>query len=179
MNKLLAVAFIGLALPCLASGQTQAAQPPKPGPEVQKLAYYIGTWKTEGEITAGPQRSASKFAETGTCEWFAGGFQLMCRHEGTRPDVSVTDLSIVAYDVEAKCYTYFTVTSLGDTARSTGSLNGNAWTFLWDGKVEGKPAKFRYVEVHVSPTSYTFKTERSVAGGPWKVLEEGKATKVN
>ena len=177
MKKLLVIVFMALAVPCLAFGQAQPAQPPKPGPEVQKLAYYVGTWKTEGEITAGPLRSGGKFSETGTCEWFAGGFHLMCRHEGTRPAGNVTDLSIVAYDAEAKGYTYFTITSLGDTASVTGSLSGNTWTFLWDGKVAGKPAKFRYTEVQVSPTSYTFKTERSVAGGPWRVLEDGRAAK--
>jgi Protein of unknown function (DUF1579) len=178
VKKLLVVWFIGLAAPSLAFGQAQAAQPPKPGPEAQKLAYYVGMWQTEGEITAGPLRDAFKFSETGTCEWFAGGFHLVCRHEGTRPAGKVTDLSIVAYDATAKGYTYFTISSLGDTARVTGSLKGNTWTFLWDGKVAGKPARFRYTEVQMSPTSYTFKTERSVAGGPWRVLEEGKATKV-
>ena len=32
------VVVLAFAVPCL-------AQPPKPGPEVQKLAYYVGTWK--------------------------------------------------------------------------------------------------------------------------------------
>jgi hypothetical protein len=90
----------------------------------------------------------------------------------------VSDLSIVTYDAEAKGYTYFTITSLGDTESVTGSFRGNTWTFLWDGKADGKPARFRYIEVQVSPTSYTFKTERAVAGGPWRVLEAGKSTKV-
>jgi hypothetical protein len=178
MKKLLVIVYMALTVPCLAFGQATPTQLPKPGPEVQKLAYYVGTWKTEGDITAGPLRGAFKFSETGTCEWFAGGFQIVCRHEGTRPAGNVADLSIIAYDAEAKGYTYFTITSLGDTASVAGSLTGNRWTSLWNGKVDSKPARFRYTEVHVSPTSYTFKTERSIAGGPWRVLEEGTSTKV-
>ncbi len=176
MNRFLVAALVALAASRPAFGQAQPQ--PQPGPEVQKLGYYVGTWKTEGETTAGPLRSAFKFTETGTCEWFDGKFQLVCRHEGSRPASAVSDLSILAYDAEAKTYTYFTITSLGDTARSTGLVKGNTWTYAWDGNVEGKPAKFRYVEVHESPAAYTFKTERSIAGGPWRLLESGKATKV-
>ncbi len=178
MIRLLVVACAAFAVPCAVLGQAQPAQPPKPAPEIQQLAYYVGTWKTEGEITAGPQRSGFKFTESGTCEWFAGGFHLICRHEGTRPSGSVTDLSIMAYDAQAKGYTYFTINSLGDAASVTGVIKGHTLTYAWNGKVEGKPAKFRYTEIRESATSFTFKTERSIAGGPWRLLESGKSTKV-
>src|SRR5262245_41522933 len=35
-------------------GQPATAQHAKPGPEVQRLAYYLGTWKGEGEAKSGP-----------------------------------------------------------------------------------------------------------------------------
>jgi hypothetical protein len=175
MKKLLVVVVVlAFAVPCLA----QTAQPPKPGPEVQKLAYYVGTWRFEGEIKAGSFFPAGKYSVTGTCEWFAGGFHVVCRSEGTGPAGKRTELSILAYDAEAKTYTYYGISSLGENDSSQGSLTGNTWTYLWDGKAAGKPAKFRYTEVQVWPTAYTFKLENSVAGGPWTVIEEGKATKV-
>jgi hypothetical protein len=176
MKKLLVV--LALAVPCLAFGQAQTAQPPKPGPEVQKLAYSVGTWKTEGEIKAGSFLPAGKYSVTGTCEWFAGAFHMVCRSEGTGPAGKRTELSILAYDAEAKAYTYYGISSLGESVSSKGSLTGNTWTWLWEGKAAGKPTKFRYTEVQVSPTAYTFKLDNSVAGGPWTVMEEGKATKV-
>jgi hypothetical protein len=175
MKKLLVVVVVlAFAVPCLA----QTAQPPKPGPEVQKFAYHVGTWKLEGEIKAGPFGPPGKFSETDTCQWFAGGFHIVCRGEGTGPAGKSTSLSILAYDAEAKVYTYYEISSLGYSVSDKGSLTGNTWTWLWDGKAAGKPAKFRYTEVQASPTSYTFKVENSVAGGPWTVIEEGKATKV-
>jgi hypothetical protein len=177
MKKLLIIVFIALAVPCLAFGQAQTAQPPKPGPEVQKLAYFLGTWKGEGEIKAGPLGPAAKLSGTTTCEWFAGGFHVVCRRESTG-EGKRTQLEILAYDAEAKAYTYYGINSFGESHSSKGSLAGNTWTWLRDGKVAGKPAKFRETEEQVSPTSQTFKIEYSVAGGPWTVVVEGKATKV-
>jgi hypothetical protein len=175
MKRLLVVLVVlAFAMPCLA----QTPPPPKPGPAVQKLAYYVGTWKIEGEIRAGSPLPAGKFSSTDTCEWFAGEFQIVCRGEGTGPAAKRTSLGIMAYDAEAKAYIYFGISSLGENDGAKGSLAGNTWTWLWDGKAAGKPAKYRYVEGQASPTSYTFKLENSVAGGPWTVIEEGKATKV-
>jgi hypothetical protein len=175
MKRLLVVlAVLAFAMPCMA----QTPQPPKPGPEVQKLAYYVGTWQTEGETKAGGPFPAGKFSGTDTCEWFAGGFHMVCRGEGTGPSGKRTFLGITAYDAEAKTYTYYSISSVGESDPAKGALTGHTWTWLGDGKAGGKPAKFRYVEEEVSPTSYTFKFEASVAGGPWTVIEEGKSTKV-
>jgi hypothetical protein len=170
--------LLALAVPCLAFGQAQAAPPPKPGPEVQKLGYYLGTWNIEADVKAGPFGPAGKISSTSTCEWFAGGFQLVCRAEGTGPTGKSTELEIFAYDAGAKAYTYYGITSSGGSDSAKGSFTGNTLTWLWNGKAEGKPAKFRYTEVEVSPTSHTIKVDYSVADGPWKVIEEGKATKV-
>ena len=43
MNAALRIAHFLSFAPCLAFGDTPAEQMPKPGPEVQKLAYYVGT----------------------------------------------------------------------------------------------------------------------------------------
>ena len=175
MKRLLVIIVLALAVPCLAFGQ---AQPPKPGPEVQKLAYNVGTWKFEGDVKAGsPLGPAGKFSSTGTCEWFAGGFHVVCRGESTGPRGRTTDLSILAYDTEAKVYTYYGISSRGETESEKMTLTGNTWTSLSEETVAGKPTKFRYTEVLESPTSNTFKLEYSVAGGPWGVVLEGKSTK--
>ena len=175
MRKLLVIVVLAFAVPCLA----QPAQPPKPGPEVQKLAYYLGTWKTEAEVKVGsPLYPVGKYSGTDTCEWFAGGFHLVCRGEGTGPAGKNTSLGILAYDAEAKVYTYYGISSIGETESGKMTVTGNTWTSTSEGKMADKPAKFRFTEVQVSPTSYTFKFETSVAGGPWTVFEEGKATKV-
>jgi hypothetical protein len=171
---LVIVVVLASALPCLA----QTPQPPKPGPEVQKLAYYAGMWTFEGEVKAGtPLGPAGRFSGTSSCEWFAGGFHVVCRGEGTGPKGKVTDLSILAYDTEAKTYTYYGISSRGETESEKMTLTGNTLTSISEETVAGKPTKFRYTELQESPTSYMFKLEYSVAGGPWIVAEEGKGTK--
>jgi hypothetical protein len=177
-RSVLIVLLLMLAVPCLAFGQAQTAPPPKPGPEVQKLAYHLGTWTTEIDVKAGPSGPAGKISSTGNCEWFAGGFQLVCRGEGTGPMGKSTDLEIFAYDGEAKAYTYYSISSAGEIVSMKGSLTGNTLTWLVDGKAEGNPARIRVTEVQVSPTYFTLTVDYSVAGGPWIVISEAKATKV-
>jgi len=174
MKRLSILIVLALSVPCMA----QTAQPPAPGPEVQKLGYFLGTWKSEGESKASPFGPAGKFSGIETCEWFAGGFQLVCRAEGTMPGGKRTSLAILTYDGAAKAYTSYSISSQGESMSVKGSLAGKTWTWLWDGQVEGKAVKFRGTMVEVSPNAYTFKGEIATGGGPFAVTEEGKATKV-
>ena len=71
-RSVLVVILLVLAAPCLASGQPQTPAPPTPGPEYQRLGYFVGTWKTDS-------------GETVTYEWFTGGFSLIGRVENSGP----------------------------------------------------------------------------------------------
>ena len=116
-----------------------------------------------------------------TCDWFAGGFHLVCRGEESGAAGERKFLNIVAYDEKAKAYTEYGISSLGESEYSTGgSIVGNKRTFVkdLDSDVKGKPIKLRYTEVQVSPIFYTYQAEASKAGGPWTVIAEGKITKV-
>src|SRR6185436_2430091 len=60
-------------------------------------------------------------------------------------------------DEEAKAYTEYGVSSLGESEYSTGgSIVGNKRTFVkdLDSDIGGKPTKLRYTEMQVSPTFY-------------------------
>jgi hypothetical protein len=48
-------------------GQAPETRQPKPRHEVQKLAYYLGTLKGEGEAKPGPFGPAGKLSSTTTC----------------------------------------------------------------------------------------------------------------
>jgi len=180
MNRLIIVCICSLALSISSFAPTATAQQPKPGPEVQRLAYYLGTWRGEGETKGGPFGPAGKLSSTMTCDWFAGGFHLVCRGEERGPTGKRTFLNILAYDEKAKAYTEYGISSLGESEYSTGgSIVGNKRTFVKDlDSDEGKPTKLRYIEVQVSPTFYTYQAEASIDRGPWTVIAEGKVTKV-
>ena len=194
MNRLVIVCICSLALSISSFAQAPTASPvattpggpataqqSKPGLEVQRLAYYLGTWRGEGETKSGPFGPAGKLSSTMTCDWFAGGFHLVCRGEERGPTGKRTFLNILAYDEKAKAYTEYGISSLGESEYSTGgSIVGNKRTFVkdLDSDVEGKRTKLTYTEVQVSPTFYTYQAEASKDGGPWTVIAEGKVTKV-
>jgi hypothetical protein len=181
MNRLLIVCICSLALSIGSFAQTPTASAiaTKP-PEVQRLAYYLGTWKGEGEVKSGPLGPAGKLSSTTTCDWFSGGFQLVCRGEENGPTGKRTFLNIKAYDEKAKAYTEYGISSLGDSEYQTGgSIVGNKRTFAFNIDLEGKPTKLRYTEVQVSPTLFTYQAEASIDGGPWTVMADGKVTKVS
>ncbi len=160
-----------------AASFAQAPAPPKPGPEVQKLQYFIGEWKYEGDNKESPFGPAGKFSGTETCEWFAGGFQVICRGTATGPMGKATTLGIVGYDPETKEYTYYGIDSTGFNALARGTATGNTWTYDWSGTVGGKPAKIR-ATMQTSPAFYTGKTEFSFGGGPMTVFSDVKETRV-
>ena len=194
MNRLIIVCICSLALSISSfaqaptatpvtttPGQPATAQQSKPGLEVQRLAYYLGTWRGEGETKGGPFGPAGKLSSTMTCDWFAGGFHLVCRGEERGPTGKRTFLNILAYDEKAKAYTEYGISSLGESEYSTGgSIVGNKRTFVkdLDSGVEGKHTKLTYTEVQVSLTLYTYQAEASINGGPSTVIAEGKITKV-
>jgi len=166
-----------LLAPCLAYGQAQQA--PKPGPGVQKLAYYIGSWQGHGETKGGPFGAAGKLSSKQTCTWFSGGFQVICRGEETGPTGTRSFLNILSYDEKAKSYTEYAVSSLGDAEYDQGgTFAGNKLTYIVDQDVAGKPVKFRYSEVRVSPVLFTYQAEASISGGPWKALATGEIRKL-
>lgn len=165
MKRLLVIVVLVLALACLTFGQTQTAPPPKPGPEIQRLGHLIGTWRTE--------------TETVTYEWFAGGFSVIGHVENSGPEGKSSELRILTYDPDAKDYTQYRVTSVGPGGElSRMTVSGNTWLSQWDGTENGKPAKYRFSIVEVSPTSLTAKLEVSVADGPWTVTYETKGVKI-
>jgi hypothetical protein len=176
-RSVLIVLLLVLAVPCLAFGQVQTAPPPKPGPEVQRLGYFVGTWKYVGEVLTDPKGT---YEGTMTWEWFPGGFSVVGKSEGTGVGGGPTsELYVLGYSATEKIYTWYTVSrgGAGRTVRKW-SVNGKVWTCEEDTTVSGKPAKSRYTVTEVSPMSYSFGGARSVGGRPWTQTFGLKATKV-
>jgi Protein of unknown function (DUF1579) len=173
----LLVLLSALAVPNLAFGQEQTAPPQKPGPEVQRLGYFVGTWNFVGEAMTDPK---DKYEGTATWAWFPGGFSVVNSVEGTGvADGPVNKLEILGYSVTDKTYTWYTVTRNGaGRAVLKWSVDGKVWTCEEASAVSGKPAKRRYTITEVSPTSYSYKIDRSIEGGPWTQTFDLKATKV-
>jgi hypothetical protein len=150
----------------------------KPGPEHKRIGFFAGEWNYEGEAKESPLGPGGKTSGTETCEWFAGGFQLVCRTKGTGPKGPGTGMGVMSYDPARKAYTYYAISSHGDNIFVRGQSSGKVWTWNDEATIEGKPMKVRATVTEETPTSYAFRLEASVGGAPMTVVEEGKATKV-
>jgi hypothetical protein len=155
----------------------QAPAAPKPGAEHKAMGYFAGKWTSEGEIKPSAFGPGGKMTTQDACEWFAGGFQMVCRAEGASPMGKMSSLGILAYNEAEKSYTYYGIDNMGMGELSKGSKNGKTWTFLSESKAGGQTFKSRYTVVETSPTAYTFKWETSADGNKWDAVMEGKTTK--
>jgi Protein of unknown function (DUF1579) len=156
---------------CTLSVAAVAQGPVKPGPEHARIGYFAGEWKFEGES------EGLKFTLTQSCEWFEGGFHLVCRGGGTSDLGPVKDHMVFGYDRGAKSYTLHSINSLGNAISAKGSLRDKVWT--WDTELAGAqgPLQARLTLTEQSATAYTIKLE-GLMGTQWMVLEAGRATKL-
>jgi hypothetical protein len=159
--------------------QAQAPQgPPKPGPEVNRLAYNIGTWNIVGEAKPFGPMPGGKFTATEKCEWYSGGFFVTCHSEGTGPMGPAKSVSFLGYDPNEKVYTYHEFTNTGEAIDSKGTVNGDTWNWTAESKMGDTKISVRVTIKQVSKTEYTFKLEISQNGGEFSVVEEATGHKV-
>jgi hypothetical protein len=151
---------------------------PKPGPEVKKLAYFVGSWTSTGDMKENSMgMPAGKFTGTSKCEWFTGGYQVVCHETGKGPMGSMHGMGIMSYDPNEKTYTYYGFDSMGMAEAAKGKMDGSNWVYTNDGKMGDKTYHGRYSMDTSSSDSYTFKYETSADGQTWATMMEGKATK--
>jgi hypothetical protein len=154
-----------------------------PGPEHQRLAYFVGRWVHEEEMKRGSFSlgdSGAKFGYAESCEWFAGKFAVVGRSEGKTPEGTMKGLSITTWDPAEKTYVYCETNSAGELFFSRGTVRGKTWTWNNASKrlVNGKPVRTRLTLKQVSPDSATYKFEMGARGKPMRVVMEGRQKRI-
>lgn len=170
------VAVVGFQIAAAA----QAPQAPKPGPEHQRLGYFVGKWTSEGEMKPSPMGPGGKMTSTDTCEWFEGRFAVICHSEGKTPMGASKSVGILSYSPEEKVYTYYGVDNSPMTMATVprGTVQGKTWTYTDESMLGGKKAKSRVTIKELSPSAYTFTMELQGPDGKWAPMMESKNTKV-
>jgi len=149
----------------------------KPGPEVKKLAYNIGTWNLEHEDRPFGAMKGGKFKATEKCEWYSGGFFVTCRWEGTGPAGPSRGVSFLGYDRAQKVYTFHGFESSGDVIDARGTFDGTTWHWASATTMgDAKTAALITIK-NVSPTEYTFTMELSQDGKEFSVVRQSTARK--
>jgi hypothetical protein len=178
MKRVTLVAYVTLLILFTALSVQAQMGPPTPAPELKKLDMLAGDWTAEGTVNPAPGMPGGKFSETTHADWMEGNFFLV---EHSEFDITGMgkgkELAVLGYDPDRKVYTYKAFNSMGEAGESTGTVDGDTWTWTSDEHMGGQIMKGRYTMKVLSPTSYTMKFELSPDGKQWNTGMEGKATK--
>jgi len=155
----------------------QPAGAPQPSPEHKKLSVFVGTWTDEAEMKPGPLGPGGRMSLTETCEWFTGGFSVVCHTETLALMGHLETLTVLTYDPDEKFYRFYEFNSVGLSSSAKGTVDGDTWTFNGEVKIGGKLIKSRFAITLPSPDSATMKSEMSVDDGPWTLVMELNGTR--
>jgi hypothetical protein len=156
----------------------QPAGTPQPSPEHKKLAAFVGTWKDEAEMKPGFFGPGGKMNLTETCEWFTGGFSVVCHTDATGFMGDLKTLTVLTYDSEEKVYRFHEFNSAGWSDVAKGTVEGDTWTFDGESTMGGKAIKSRSTIKMPSPDFAQMRSEMSVDGGPMTLWMELKGARV-
>jgi len=170
--------LVSILLLFTASAWAQMA--PKPGPEVKKLDYFVGSWSVEGTIAQGPWGTGGKFSSTDTTDWMPGGFFVEGHSDFKMPPEVGGDgkaTSFMGYDTDEKVYTYNEFNSQGRRENSKGTVSGDTWAWTSTQNYGGQEIKQKMTIKVLTPASYSLKFEVSMDGTNWMPFMDAKATK--
>lgn len=179
MRRLFVSVMLSAVLAAFGPSALAQMEMPKPAPELKKLDYFAGNWKIDADLKPGPMGPGGKMTGTDAIEWMSGGFFLVNHSKYEAPGMGAgSSMAFFGYDTDKKVYTYDEFTSTGEAVHSTGTVEGDTWSWLSDSKMGSQMMKGRFTVKVLSPTAYDFKFEVSKDGAAWSTVMDGKATKV-
>lgn len=157
-----------------ATSPALAQQPQTFGPEHKAFEYFLGDWTYE--LSGNTEGSGEISFQT-----FGDGFFLHWHETWREASVAPVEISgWFGYDQEGNHYTWARYFSNGDSDTGKGWKHGDTWVFILEERYEeGKSIVWRAAWTAVSPDSWEFTWERSVAGLPWELESTGKATRAD
>ncbi len=154
-----------------------AQKPPAPSPELKKLGVFVGSWTGDGKLMTTPFSPGGIMHSTMTCNWYHGGYHLVCDAEDSGPAGKNFGHSIHGYDAEKKQFFTYGIESSGFAGPGGATVDGSTWMFDAKTTMTGKPFWYRTNMRFASPTQLSWKSEYSEDGKAWKPLGEGKLAK--
>src|ERR1700746_1242080 len=102
-------------------------------------------------MNASPFGPGGKMSSTETCDWFTGGFSIVCHTETTGFMGDLKTLTVLGYDPEDKVYRFYEFNSVGWSSAAKGTVDGDTWMFDGESKMGGKLIKSRSTIKMTSP----------------------------
>jgi hypothetical protein len=85
---------------------------------------------------------------------------------------------MIGYDPGEKTYVYSEINNFGEATISRGTVDGDTWNWTNDAKMFGKLMRQHFTMKVVSADTATYKFEMAEADGPFKLIMEGKQTRI-
>ena len=156
----------------------QKPEVPKPGPEHQRLAAFVGSWTLEGDMKPGPMGPGGKMTGTDRIDWVPGNFFIQRLYQGKSAMGEMQGLEILGYDAAKKVYTFNSFDSMGMRGSGTLTVKGNTWTSTGTATMGTAVIHDRCtMDFGAGATTLTVKCDMSTHGKSWTPTFEGKATK--
>jgi len=175
--KTLMTTITAVCLGALALAQ-QPDEPAKPGPELSKLAVYLGQWRYEGESKPTPLGPAAKFSGDATGEMILQGFFLEWRWKDQGTAGATQGVEILGYSPVSRNYPSSLFSDNGNSISGAYVFAGNTSTFAGTLIAKGKQYGFRATEIFAADfTSFTRTEDISVDGKTWMPASAAKFTK--
>lgn len=176
MRKVLIAMVVAAVVGGVARAEEKA---PKPGPELERLSYFAGKWKTTGEMKPTPFGPAGKFTAKEQCQWFAGKWNLVCRSKGKGPAGPTEGLGIMGYSTEEKVYVWYGIDNgpMIMTSVPRGTFADGTYTYDDESKMGGQTVKSRYVIKTKGPKSYDSTWAIQGPDGQYQVVMTATSTR--
>ena len=148
-----------------------------PGPEVEKLSYFVGGWFSTGHVKPSPLGDGGDTRGRESCGWLPGKFFVGCMMLSESPMGRVQTEGIMGWDPDKKVYSWTSFDSMGRHETAIGTFDSGAWTWSGETKMGEKMVKTRYVMSDTTPEGYAVRWETSSDGKQWNSLMEAKVVK--
>jgi hypothetical protein len=146
-----------------------------PSPELQKLDFFAGTWKTEGTLQVSPSVPPGPCTALDHTAWLKGGAFVVTHSDVRTQFGDGEEIEIMGYDATRKLYTYNSFSGGGHAEVATGTFDGVTWTWLSNPAVAGPMSRF--TQTILSPNSFSAKLEVSMDGTNWFTYMQGTVTR--
>lgn len=114
------------------SVSTGIVEPTEPGPEIKRLAVFIGRWLTEGHLVDEGGAPGGRILTSDVYEWAPGGFFVVHPAYGRIEDVGVGGVEVIGYDAATGAYRAHFFDSQGNASEQTLTADGDKW--FWEGE---------------------------------------------
>jgi hypothetical protein len=165
------------------------AGPPKPSPElITTTKYFVGSWKCDGTMPAGPWGPGGKETTAMSFKMELGDMWMAVEGDMKMADAKMPPMTfrgVNGYDPTTKKFMRMDWDSMGGVAHmSSPGWEADKMVFTGDGMMMGQKTKMRHTMVKKSDTEMTSTFEMAGADGKWMPMgtdvckkAPGKATK--